>query len=202
MTRQTTSPLVHLGLSVHDRQVRELSRQVQDPFGLDLNPPYQRGQVWSADQKVALVRSWLTGIPTGVVILNDRSSLEWEEGSGYDPITRGEASYACIDGKQRISAGVEWFDDQFAVPASWFEAKDVTSAEETDDGPYVRWSGLTVSRQRIFANRARLGVATARAATVVQEAGIYLLVNGGGTPQTPDDMVNAERVFTRDGASS
>lgn len=193
MTRQTPAPLIHLSLSAGDRQVRELARSFRETFGLDLQPPYQRGRVWSDDQKVALIRSWLTGTPTGVVIFNDRATTEWQEANGYDPTERGEPIYACIDGQQRISAAIDWFEDQLAVPASWFDADDVTVTEDTADGPYVRWSGLTLPRQRHFANRALLTVAAARVATIQEEAAIYLLVNGGGTPQTDADMGNAAR---------
>lgn len=199
MTRQTATPLVHLGLSASDRQVRELARSFRETFGLDLQPPYQRGRVWSEDQKVALIRSWLTGTPTGVVILNDRTTTEWVDANGYDPVERGEAMYACIDGQQRISTAIDWFNDQLAVPASWFDTEDVTTTEDTVDGPYVRWSGLTLPRQRHFANRAQLAVAVARVATVQDEAAIYLLVNGGGTPQTDSDMNNAAKIAGQEG---
>lgn len=194
MTRQTAAPLEHLSLNAADRQAREIVRSFTESFGLDLTPPYQRGQVWTDDQKIALVRSWLTGTPTGVVIFNDRSTPEWKAANGYDPTERDEAIYACIDGQQRISAARAWFAGELAVPASWFDPADVTETEDTDDGPYVRWSGLTLPRQRHFANRAHLTVATARVATVQEEAAIYLLVNGGGTPQTDADMANAKRV--------
>ncbi|WP_329390228.1 DUF262 domain-containing protein [Streptomyces sp. NBC_01716] len=194
MTRQTVAPLVHLGLSASDRQVRELARSFTETFGLDLQPPYQRGRVWSEDQKMALIRSWLTGTPTGVVIFNDRTTTEWADTNGYDPTERGEAMYACIDGQQRISTAIDWFGDEFAVPASWFNADDITATGDTDDGPYVRWSGLTLRRQRHFANRAQLAVAEARVATIRDEAAIYLLVNGGGTPQTDADMGNAAQI--------
>ena len=193
MTRQTTQPLEHLSLNSSDRQAREIARSFTD-LGLDLNPPYQRGRVWTEDQKIALIRSWLTGTPTGVVILNDRSTEEWKDANGYDPAEREEALYACIDGKQRISTACDWFGDKLAVPASWFAPEDVETTENTDDGPYVRWSGLTLVRQRHFANRALATVRCARVATVQAEAAIYLLVNGGGTPQTEADMTNAANV--------
>ena len=48
-------------------QASEIARTFRDSFGLDLNPPYQRGRVWTTDQKIALVRSWLIGVPTGRV---------------------------------------------------------------------------------------------------------------------------------------
>lgn len=194
MTRQTAAPLEHLSLNAADRQAREIARSFSESFGLDLNPPYQRGRVWNEDQKIALIRSWLTGTPTGVVIFNDRSTPEWKAANGYDPIDRDEAMYACIDGQQRISTAQAWFASELAVPASWFDPADVETTEDTADGPYVRWSGLTLPRQRHFANRAHLTVATARVATIQEEAAIYLLVNGGGTPQTDADMLNAARV--------
>lgn len=198
MSRQTAQPLEHLSLNAADRQIRELARSFRESFGLDLNPPYQRGRVWTEDQKVSLIRSWLTGTPTGVVIFNDRSTVEWKQANGYDPVDRDEPMYACIDGQQRISTACEWFDDTIAVPASWFAAEDVETTVSTDDGPYVRYSGLTVPRRRHFANRAQLTVAVARVATVEEEGAIYLLVNGGGTPQTSGDMANATRIARGD----
>ncbi|GAA4824181.1 DUF262 domain-containing protein [Streptomyces ziwulingensis] len=194
MTRQTAAPLQHLSLNTADRQAREVVRSFTESFGLDLTPPYQRGKVWTEDQQVALIRSWLTGTPTGVVIFNDRSTPEWAAANGYDPTERDEPVYSCIDGKQRISAARAWFGNDLAVPASWFETEHVERTEDTGDGPYVRWSGITLPRQRHFANRAHLTLATARVATVQEEAAIYLLVNGGGTPQAEADMLNAARV--------
>ncbi|MFI7329456.1 hypothetical protein ACIBQ3_33060 [Streptomyces rubiginosohelvolus] len=89
----------------------------------------------------------------------DRATTEWQEASRYDPAGRGEPIDACIDGQQRISGAIDWFEDQVAVPASWFNADDVTATEDTVDGPCVRWSGLTLPWQRHFADRALLTVA-------------------------------------------
>ncbi|MEW1762405.1 DUF262 domain-containing protein [Streptomyces cyaneofuscatus] len=194
MTRQTVSPLEHHNLRTSDRSPREIATSFRRTFGLELDPDYQRGDVWAEDQRVALIRSWLTGTPTGVVILNDRTTPEWKQANGYDPTDRGEAMYACIDGKQRITTAYLWYDDELAVPASWFPKDDVTTTEETGDGPYVRLSGLTKAERLRFGNRAHLSVAMAKVATAAEEAEIYLLVNGGGTPQTEADMDNAARI--------
>ncbi|MFG2210948.1 DUF262 domain-containing protein [Streptomyces sp. NPDC048638] len=194
MTRQTVRPLEHHNLRTSDRSPREIATSFRHTFGLELDPPYQRGDVWTEDQRVALIRSWLTGTPTGVVILNDRSTPEWKDANGYDPTERGEAMHACIDGKQRITTTYRWYDDELAVPASWFPRDNLTVTEETDDGPYVRFSGLTQAARLKFANRAHLSVALAKVATLTEEAEIYVLVNGGGTPQSEADMDNAARV--------
>lgn len=194
MTRQTSVPLENISLNTADRQVRELVRSFMNDFGLDLRPPYQRDEVWTEDQKIALVRSWMIGLPTGVVIFNDRSAPPWYAVHGDVYAKEGEAIYACIDGQQRITAGREWFEGELAVPATWFPEDHVTETEKTADGPYVRYPKLTLPAQRHFANRAHLAVATATVATIEEEAEIFLLVNGGGTPQTSEDMANAARI--------
>ncbi|MGW1002064.1 DUF262 domain-containing protein [Streptomyces sp. NPDC002520] len=97
MTRQTSRPLEHHNLRTSDRSPREIATSFRSTFGLDLAPDYQRGDVWTEDQRVALILSWLTGTPTGVVILNDRTTPEWKQANGYDPTDRGEPMYACID---------------------------------------------------------------------------------------------------------
>ncbi|WP_171053387.1 DUF262 domain-containing protein [Streptomyces marianii] len=196
MSRQTTSPLEHRNLRSSDRSPREIAGGFRHTFGLDLAPAYQRGDVWAEDQRVALIRSWITGTPTGVVIFNDRTTPEWKVANGYDPADRGEPMYACIDGKQRVTTAYLWYDGELAVPASWFPAADVVKTEETADGPYVRYSGLSRPAQLKFSNRAHLSIAMAKVPTVTDEANIYLLVNGGGTPQTPADMDNAARVMS------
>lgn len=59
-------------------------------------------------------------------------------------------------------------------------------------------------RVRVSSGRVVSGVrvtyrARARVATVQEEAAVYLLVNGGGTPQTDADMSNAARIANGEG---
>jgi hypothetical protein len=85
-----------------------------------------------------------------------------------------------------------WFRGDLAVPASWFKPEDIDTTEDTADGPYVRYTGLTQRGQTIMAmSGARLGANTAQVPTVEAEADLYLLVNGGGTAQTEADMAHA-----------
>lgn len=157
---------------------------------MDLEPPYQRGDVWTDDQRVALVRSWLTG----VVIMADRSTYAWKQAhGGVSPLDSGEPMYAVIDGKQRITTAIKWYSGELAIPASWLEPEWVETTEDTEDGPYVRYTGLTVIGQRKVARIADLQVAEAQP-TTLEEAAVYLLVNGGGAPQTEADTTNATNV--------
>jgi hypothetical protein len=87
------------------------------------------------------------------------------------------------------------FSSQFAFPVSWVPMDFVETTEDTDDGPYVRYNGLTRKGQRFMENYCSFLVAeTKDCATVEEEAAFYLLVNGGGTPQTDENMANAARV--------
>lgn len=68
MTRQTNSPMFHRNMEVSTRGVREMWSMVK--IGeIDMSPPYQRGDVWTLDQRISLIRSWLEGNPTGSVVL-------------------------------------------------------------------------------------------------------------------------------------
>ncbi|RKR92717.1 uncharacterized protein DUF262 [Micromonospora pisi] len=192
MTRQTTAPLTHLSLNVTNRFADFFVRNVERGNIL-LDAPYQRGSVWSESQRMGLVRSWLMGLPIPAVVINDRTSPDWARANPQDREGTGYV-YAVIDGKQRILTAVAWFGGELRVPASWFPAKHVATTEDTDDGPHVRFTGLTEVGRRFAENRCVLPCAEGRLASVEQEAEVYLLVNGGGTPQTTTDMANARRV--------
>ena len=195
MTRQTPEPIEHMSLNASNRLADELARYyAEGRITGDL--PYQRGSVWTYDQRVALIKSWLSGTPIPAVVINDRTSTVWEDGHG--PSGR-KARWALIDGKQRLETAVAWFTGDLPVPASWFPPDRIAVTEDTEDGPYVRFTGLTETGQRLFENKALLPTATASVASVEAEAEIYQRVNGGGTPQTDADMARAAAVATREG---
>jgi hypothetical protein len=196
MTRQTANPLTRHSMHATNREAYGYVIDATEGT-LILNPPYQRGSVWTLDQRIALVRSWMTGVPVGAVIINDRRSGLWTDVDTFDPHSADPASEAVVDGQQRIRTALAWFAGEFAVPVSWFDPGLVAEAEDTDDGLYVRYTGLTEEGQRQFKRQAMLPRIEAGVATLREEAALYLLVNGGGTPQTGDDMTNARRVAER-----
>ncbi|WP_103512909.1 DUF262 domain-containing protein [Streptomyces sp. SM13] len=195
MTRQTPAPFDHVSLNPSFQSARWLARRVAEGE-INANPPYQRGGVWTEEQRIALVQTWLRGLPAGVVILADRCNAKWGAANpGADPYDTGTGLWAVVDGKQRLTTAVMWFGSAFAIPASWLPADHVDVTEDTDDGPYVRHSGLTLKGQRFMERYCSLLVAeTKDCATEADEAAFYLLVNGGGTPQTDTDMNNAARI--------
>jgi hypothetical protein len=186
-TRQTAAPLPDYRLNTTSRSVMDIVRSMLDE--IDLNPPYQRGSVWTDDQRIALVKSWVMGVPVPAVLFNLRDNPEWSKNES-DVSKTGAPYWAVVDGKQRIETAAAWFTNRLGVPASWFDPADVFDPYETDDGPYVKYEGLTESRKR-FLSRAQLAITEGRLPSLRVEAELYLLVNGGGTAQTEADMANA-----------
>ena len=177
-------------MQASNRSAREIARIFSDGDG-DISPEYQRGSVWTEDQRIALVRSWLMGIPIPSIVINDRIFGAWPNDK-QGPV--GGYAYSAIDGKQRIETAIAWFGGEFAVPASWFAPGDVEVTEETEDGPYVRYTGLAIAERRHQGNSFMLPTVEAKVATLQEEAEIYVLLNGAGTPQSAEAMANAARV--------
>lgn len=182
-TRQRR-PLVHLTLTPRNRTAGSfLPREGED--SLELNPPYQRGSVWTVHQRRALIESILRGIPIGAVTINDR----WAT-NGYS----GTVGYAVVDGKQRIETIRGFFANEFTVPADWFDDDEI--ADEDEHG-HVTFAQLTVRGQRRAENW-QVPTIQSTIATVEGEAHLYTLLNSGGTAQADADLANARAVAEGD----
>ena len=186
-TLQTPAPLERLNLNINARAAIGLVRELEDGH-ITVDLPYQRGPVWSYEQQVKLVKTWMEGLPIPAIIVNDR----WRPAHGDIP--EGEPVVAVIDGKQRLLTARAWFTGDLAVPASWFFADLVEDTVVTGDGLYVRYTGLARVEQRHCARSWLLPVGTAEVSTVQEEAELYLRYNLAGTPQTLEDLARAALV--------
>lgn len=187
MLQQTDQPLVHTSMSPTNRPLEGFVYNYSTGRLL-LNPPYQRGDVWTDDQRGLLIRSLLMGVPTHDIIINKRLTDAWQKLNGLSPYND-----VVIDGQQRILTVVRWFDGEFGVPASWFQPSWLAEPVDLDARPMVTFAGLSSKGRRSFENFT-FSCAQAQVTSVEAEAEIYSLVNGGGTPQTDADMANAQRV--------
>lgn len=187
MTFQTSAPVRDMRMNITARAWGDVVHQVQKgTTTYDL--PYQRGAVWTTEQRMLLIYSILSGTPIPALVVNDRPSSMW-----FGPDGEQRPIYAVIDGQQRVTTVRMFMEGALLVPATWFEVEDVISREYTDDGPYVRYHDLSRRAQRFFENRP-VAVAEARLGSVRDEAEVYLRVNGSGTPQTDEDMKRAATV--------
>jgi hypothetical protein len=193
MTLQTPRPLEQFRAQTAPRALRGLVDEIRSGE-MTLDPPYQRGSVWTPDKRVALIRSLMQGVPIPSLITSDRS---WHGWTG--PAVGGDGPVvAVIDGRQRLETMIAWFDSTLAVPASWWPVKDIVSTVDTDDGAYVVYSGLDRTAQLHFSHSAVMGVCEARVADIAAEAAIFCLVNGEGVPVDPWDLCRAATVAGRD----
>lgn len=190
MTFQTSAPLTQLRLSGTAYSWGDLMGQVE-AGELSYDTPYQRGAVWTDAQRIMLIHSILDGTPIPALIINERP---WAAAFAADGTQLPSA--VVIDGKQRLMTVRMFLHGELAVPASWFNRRDVQVTEDTADGKYVRFTGLSQPQQR-FIKRATATVSLGKVGTEAEEAQIYLRVNGAGTPQTAADMERAARVAGR-----
>jgi hypothetical protein len=189
--------------STTQRSLSELYRWATEDDGyypIDLNPAYQRGAVWTEQQKQALIKSILMGLPIGGVFINHRDL------SQYSTAPR------CVDGQQRIRAIVSFMNGELAVPADWFDDRAEEKARAASragdaypggtaypslpddfDADIVRWEDLTVRGQRSFKG-STIAVYETALPTEAAEAEMYGLLNFGGTAQTEADRQRAARV--------
>ena len=186
MTRQTRAPLTRLPTTASLWSVEEYTSRIRRGEML-IDPPYQRGPAWSDQQRIDLMRSWLQGVPVPAVVLNERMGPAWRRA---DP--RMHVNYAVVDGRQRLETALAWQAGQLAIPASWLPADWIRTTDDTDDGPYLRVTGLHNPRR--VGRLMDLPCVRAQVSTVAAEAALYLLVNGAGTPQSTVDLARATAI--------
>lgn len=80
-------------------------------MGIDMNPEYQRGYVWTQEDKELLIDSVFNNIDIGKFVLIYLSDYEYFE--------RGK-SYEILDGKQRLSAIIEFYENRFPYKGKYY----------------------------------------------------------------------------------
>lgn len=107
-------------------------------FGIDLDPAYQRGNVWALKDKVMLIDSIFHNVDIGKFVLVKKPWVDIDT-----------PSYEMLDGKQRLTALTEFFENKFPYkgmlynelnfsdkthfrhyPVSWAELGENTSLEQ------------------------------------------------------------------------
>lgn len=143
----------------------------------EFSPAYQRPSVWDDARRRDLLRSMFMGLPIGIVILNHR---------GYG----NQMIYGVIDGKQRLEALVGFYDNDFGIPADWFDPKNVLETVVEDSVELVYYSGLSAKVASQFLDLS-VPITVAKVAGIPAEAFLFRLINSGGVAQTESTMENA-----------
>lgn len=156
--------MVHWNLSPHPiSDIRDWS----DAGRLELQPDFQRREVWAITAKIMLIDSILADIPLPKVFL----SKVMREGSTYRIV---------IDGQQRISAILEYLRDGFALAAPYA-------------GPYsgLKFSDLDEDAQNKILQY-RVDFNEANNPTDRETRDVYMRVNKYTTPLTKQELRRAD----------
>ena len=170
MAKPSLSTLKHHHLRATARNVGCVEHWHKEN-ALELNPPYQRGVVWGVKKQRALIQSLLEGIPIPSIIVNDRMEADW-------PMSQWK--YTVIDGKQRLTAILNFVEGKYSVPGGWFE----------QSADWVFYPELPPEKQRKFSHKC-LQFSEGRLATLAEEEEVFNRVNYGGLPQgeVDDDLI-------------
>lgn len=152
-------------LAEHDRALRALGG------GLDLHPDFQRGHVWTQEQKVAFMESLLKGVANVCIKFNCPS---WDT---MGP-TQGDLpahTLVCVDGLQRLTAIREFVAGKFKVFGRYL-ASDL--AETTFDlrRHFIEFEVFNIKNRRDL-------------------LGFYLSLNAGGTPHAPEEIARVRALW-------
>ena len=88
-----------------DHLIRHMSAERNNAGGIDLDPDFQRGHVWSPEKQVAFVEFTLQG---GESARNLYFNCPGFRSGGMD-------DYTLVDGKQRLTAALAFLNDEFEV---------------------------------------------------------------------------------------
>lgn len=135
-------------------------KDIKDDIGLDFDPPYQRGYVWNEDQKIAYVEYCLRGGFSGKDIF--WNSARWQ-GGGMPGVME------IVDGKQRVSAVLDFLDNKFKAFGSHYS--------EFTDSP------------RLMEGRFKFHINNLE--TPLEVVKWYLGMNQGGSIHTEKDLAPA-----------
>jgi len=94
---------------------RAYTRYVMD-YGLDVSPDFQRGHVWTPQQKVRFMEYMLRGGTSGLDIYTNAPT--WNRGRLGPKYP--ESWFVLVDGKQRLDAALGFLNNEFPVFGAYF----------------------------------------------------------------------------------
>jgi hypothetical protein len=114
-----------LRLSYHSGRMGEIFSKAYY-FGIDFEPDYQRDYVWELQDKVELIDSIFNNVDIGKFVFIRIDDRKWEE-SGY------KYGYEILDGKQRIRAILDYYEDRFTYKGKLFSELSIRDQDFFED---------------------------------------------------------------------
>ena len=130
---------------------------------MELDPDYQRGHVWTTEQRVRYVESFIRGRAPNLIMFNCPG---WTSGKQRGDIP--EHHFQCIDGLQRLTTLRMFMRDEVQV----FNGLTATALSGTPFDP----------------KRLRISVGVYEFATRAELLQFYLDLNAGGTVHPQEEL--------------
>lgn len=114
---------VNVGL----KHIKTILKDYEEDYGLELNPDFQRGHVWTEDQQSAYMEFLLKGGQTARVIYFNCPFFSCGTVEDYKK-GKYEMPMQCVDGLQRLTSIVKFLDNKVKVCGYYlndFEDKEV-----------------------------------------------------------------------------
>jgi uncharacterized protein with ParB-like and HNH nuclease domain len=138
----------------------------EEDYGLELNPDFQRGHVWTEEQQIAYMEFLLRGGVTSRVIYFNSPAF------GGNEKTDLPDTIVCVDGLQRLTACLRFIDNEIKVFGHFIS--------EFEDSPRLR-QGLKFN----------VNCLTKREDILKW----YIQFNEGGTVHTKEELVRVKELL-------
>ena len=149
-------------------------KEEEEEAGLQLNPDFQRGHVWTEAQQIAYIEFLLRGGKTGRDLYFNYPEIHHKnEVSNY-------TDYVCVDGLQRITAILRFLHSE--IPAFGTLYKDYEdSLRAVDDTVRIHINDLPTKEEVLR---------------------WYLEMNAGGTPHSADEINRVNSLLAHEKANN
>ena len=139
-------------------------------FGIDYDPEYQRGLVWNQDDNEKLIDSIMNEIDIGkfAFIENEYDSSK----------PNGGKLYTLVDGKQRLSAIISYYEDKFTYKG-------------------IFYSQLSNTDKRHFTSHLVAVGKSQEQLSLIDQYNYFIKLNQSGQPQSSEFMAEVEKKFAK-----
>lgn len=143
-------------------------------FGIDVNPEYQRGNVWTEEQKVKLIDSIFNNINIGSFVFVEKKWFTDEH-----EIT--SEMFEILDGKQRLTAIIDYVSSKFPYKGKyWHELSPYSQSQFENQGILV--GEMKLNRKDKEYNRKQ----------VIEQ---FVRLNEGGTSMDKEILYKAKKMI-------
>ena len=112
-------------VDIHARYLKKALESYKEDYGLELNPDFQRGNVWTEEQQIAFVEFFLRGGKSARTIYFNIG--EWSNEKDTDI-----PHMVCVDGLQRLTSMLKFLNNEIPAFGAYFnEFEDRIANENT-----------------------------------------------------------------------